>query len=84
MVYPEDLQIGNDQKDSVTALIHGCLRRLPNVPLPLAETNIHAHENWYLPFLYHILERIKLNISVQVLKTKQAKHMFREVSNNWW
>ena len=79
MVYPEDLQTTNAQRTAVTALIDECLRRLPNVPLPLAENNIYAHAHWYLPFLYHTLERMELNVSVQepVPQNKASKAYVR-------
>lgn len=57
IVYPQDLEIAEAHQVSINNLIVECRRRLDG--LPMTDADFYANPHLYLPWLYHVLERMQ-------------------------
>ncbi|KAI8645950.1 hypothetical protein BD408DRAFT_429113 [Parasitella parasitica] len=73
LVYPTNLEIADVHQTSINNLITECRQRLQG--LSLTEADYYAKPHLYLPWLYHILERMEQQIIIRepVSQTRATK-----------
>ncbi|KAI7898254.1 uncharacterized protein BX663DRAFT_490248 [Cokeromyces recurvatus] len=64
VIYPANLEVADTRKTSINNnLIDECRQRLHG--LNLTEANYYARSHLYLPWLYHVLERMEQQVIIR-------------------
>ncbi len=63
IIYSANLEVADTHKISINNLIDECRQRLHG--LNLTEADYYAKPHFYLPWLYHVLERMKRQVIIR-------------------